>query len=162
VSDAVGADLAYAATYNGEQDVWFLRLGDFDCNANGIGDALDVAQHRSTDWNENGIPDECENLHPSDSSTPAARSRLLQNVPNPCNPATTIPFDLVAPGWVRVRLFDVAGRPVRTLVRDAQAGRNSVAWDGTDDAGLAVAAGIYVYQLEAPGFTAARRLAIVR
>ena len=43
VSDPVGADLAYAATYNGEQDVWFLRIGDYDCNANGIGDAVDVA-----------------------------------------------------------------------------------------------------------------------
>jgi hypothetical protein len=162
VSDVVGADLAYAATYNGEQDVWFLRIGDYDCNANGIADVLDIAQRRSTDWNYNGIPDECENLRLSDSTTPAVRTQLLQNVPNPCNPATRIPFDLAVPGHVAVRLFDVAGRPVRTLGLDAHAGRNEVRWDGTDDAGRPVAAGIYVYRLAAPGFTATRRLAVVR
>ncbi len=39
VSDAVGADLAYAATFNGEQDVYYLRIGDYDCNGNGVGDS---------------------------------------------------------------------------------------------------------------------------
>ena len=98
----------------------------------------------------------------SDNAAPAAPHRLLQNAPNPCNPTTVIPFDMPAPAAVRLRLFDVAGRPVRTLVRDAQAGRNAVTWDGTDDAGRPVGTGIYVYRLEAPGFTAARRLALVR
>ena len=60
VSDLVGADLAYAATFNGEQDVYYVRIGDYDCNINGVGDAEDIANGTSTDSNLDGIPDECE------------------------------------------------------------------------------------------------------
>jgi hypothetical protein len=61
-SDVVGADLAYAATFNGEEDVYYMRIGDFDCNGNGVGDAQDIADGTSPDVNGNGIPDECECL----------------------------------------------------------------------------------------------------
>ena len=60
VSDQVGANLAYAATFNGEQDVYFLRIGEYDCNDNGIADSVDLAAKTSADCNDNGIPDECE------------------------------------------------------------------------------------------------------
>ena len=60
ISDSAGANLAYAATFNGEQDVYFLRLGDRDCNANGAADELDVGTGASADCNENLVPDECE------------------------------------------------------------------------------------------------------
>ena len=60
ISDRVGADLAYAATFNGEQDVYYLRIGDYDCNGNGVGDPDDIAARTSGDCNANGIPDECE------------------------------------------------------------------------------------------------------
>jgi len=60
VSDDVGAHLAYAATFNGEEDVWYLRIGDYDCNSNGVADSVDIATGTSHDWNRNDIPDECE------------------------------------------------------------------------------------------------------
>ncbi|MCK4872646.1 MAG: exo-alpha-sialidase [Phycisphaerales bacterium] len=60
ISDSVGAHVAYAATLNGEQDVYYVRLGDYDCNNNGVGDADDLAAHTSLDCNDNGIPDECD------------------------------------------------------------------------------------------------------
>ena len=60
VSDDVGASVAYAATFNGEQDVYFLRIGDYDCNQNGIGDETDLLSGGARDCNENGIPDSCE------------------------------------------------------------------------------------------------------
>ena len=60
VSDAVGADLAFAATFNGEQDVYSLRLGPYDCNRNGADDELDIDSGTSGDCNRNRIPDECE------------------------------------------------------------------------------------------------------
>ena len=62
VSDLVGAHVAYAATFNGEQDVYYLRIGDYDCNGNGVGDAIDIQIGTSVDNNDNGIPDECEGL----------------------------------------------------------------------------------------------------
>lgn len=62
VSDLVGAHVAYAATFNGEQDVYYLRIGDYDCNGNGDGDTNDIGQGVSLDLDLNGIPDECEAL----------------------------------------------------------------------------------------------------
>jgi hypothetical protein len=62
VSDRVGADVAYSATFNGEQDLYYLRIGDRDCNGNGLSDTDDIAEGRSDDANGNGIPDECECL----------------------------------------------------------------------------------------------------
>ena len=59
-SDLLGANLAWAATFNGEQDVYFLRIGEYDCNGNGIGDPDDIAAETSADCNANSIPDECE------------------------------------------------------------------------------------------------------
>ena len=58
ISDDVAANLAYAATFNGEQDVYFLRIGD--CNGNGTHDSSDIADGTSTDLNANTVPDECE------------------------------------------------------------------------------------------------------
>jgi hypothetical protein len=52
--------VGYAATFNGEQDVYFLRIGPWDCNGNEMEDALDIGEARSADCNANGVPDECE------------------------------------------------------------------------------------------------------
>ena len=60
VSDSVGAHVAYAATFNGEQDVYYLRIGNYDCNGNGISDLDDLAGGTSPNCNANDIPDECE------------------------------------------------------------------------------------------------------
>lgn len=59
-SDDVGASLAFATTLNGEQDVYFLRIGDYDCNQNGVGDAAEIAARPDLDCNTNGILDSCE------------------------------------------------------------------------------------------------------
>ena len=62
VSDDVGAHVAWAATFNGEQDVYYLRIGQQDCNGNGITDAFDILLGTSLDDDGNGVPDECEEL----------------------------------------------------------------------------------------------------
>jgi hypothetical protein len=59
-SDLVGANLAWTATFSGGQDVFYLRINDYDCNANGIGDDLDLQSGFAQDCNSNGIPDSCE------------------------------------------------------------------------------------------------------
>lgn len=61
-SDLVGVDLAYSATFNNEQDVYYMRINDYDCNGNGVGDAIDLSSGFSKDLNKNTIPDECECL----------------------------------------------------------------------------------------------------
>ena len=52
------AGLAYSATFNGEQDVYYVKVGD--CNANGAHDAVDIQTSASPDVNADGVPDECE------------------------------------------------------------------------------------------------------
>jgi hypothetical protein len=59
VSDGTGTDVAYAATFNGEQDVYYVRLFP-DCNTNGTSDVTDIATLVSTDCNANHVPDECD------------------------------------------------------------------------------------------------------
>ncbi len=59
VSDDTGADVAYCATFNSEQDVYYVRLFP-DCNGNGISDVADLAGHTSQDCDLNLVPDECQ------------------------------------------------------------------------------------------------------
>ncbi len=102
ISDLAGADLAYAATFNGEQDVYFLRLGD--CNGNGIHDGEELADGSAFDVNGNAVLDECECLADLDGSGdvgPADLAMLLATWgPCPGCPAdlngddTVGPFDL--------------------------------------------------------------------
>jgi hypothetical protein len=61
VSGANGAHIAYSATFNGEQDVYYLNIFP-DCNGNKQSDVLDIDQRRSSDTNSNHIPDSCENI----------------------------------------------------------------------------------------------------
>lgn len=61
VSNDTGADVAYAATFNGEQDVYHLRVFP-DCNGNGVSDVSDIDDQTSPDANANMTPDGCELL----------------------------------------------------------------------------------------------------
>ncbi len=100
----------------------------------------------------------------TDDELPAATWALSQNFPNPFNPATTIHYDVKAGGGqVSLRIFDVSGRVVRTLVDGRQTeGAKSVTWNGTNDAGQRVASGIYFYRMSAPGFTETKKMVLLR
>jgi hypothetical protein len=74
---------------------------------------------------------------------------VLSNYPNPFNPSTTIRFELHKDGYVTVKIYDLNGRLVKVLLSGEQtAGTHTAVWDGTDDAGRKVAAGVYFCQLE--------------
>jgi hypothetical protein len=87
-----------------------------------------------------------------------------QNAPNPFNPLTNIAYDV--PAGVEelvIRVHDVAGRHVRTLVSGpVPPGRHTVAWSGTNESGEAVASGVYYYTLEAPGHLATRKMVLMK
>ncbi len=75
---------------------------------------------------------------------------LHANYPNPFNPMTTLVYDLPRPARVVITIFDLQGRAVRRLGdRFQEAGRHKLIWDGLDDGGQTVAAGVYFYRLEA-------------
>lgn len=88
---------------------------------------------------------------------------LAQNIPNPVGSATRIRFSLPNGGPVSLTVYDVSGRRVRTLVdRDMGAGEFEVRWNGTDERGSAVSAGVYFYRLVAERKTLTRRMVILR
>jgi len=92
------------------------------------------------------------------------RPVLAQNVPNPFNPSTEIRFSVPAPGQkATLRVYDVAGREVRTLVQNEKiSGSRSVTWNGTNEKGEPVGSGIYLYRLEVGGESLSRKLVLVR
>ena len=99
---------------------------------------------------------------PGDGETPLA-FRLDKNFPNPFNPRTTIRFALPEAGRTRVVVFDVAGRQVKTLVdEDLSAQVHSVIWNGDDDRGRTVAAGVYFYMVTSGDDTSVGRMALVK
>jgi hypothetical protein len=88
---------------------------------------------------------------------------LSQNWPNPFNPSTTIEFGLQESGHVSLRIYDAAGRLVRSLVDESKpAGSYSAVWDGRDGNGVFVASGIYFYMLKSPEFEATRKMVLLR
>ncbi len=89
---------------------------------------------------------------------------LHQNYPNPFNPQTNIPYDLAEGGDVVLRIYNLLGQEVRTLVRERQApGRYTIQWSGMDDRGVSVSSGIYFYQVSVAGkFQDAKRLMLLK
>jgi hypothetical protein len=83
--------------------------------------------------------------------------------PNPFNPLTAIRFDLARGGSVRLAVYDVAGRLVRTLVAAELApGCHETSWDGRDAAGRAVGSGNYFARLDAGGTNVTVRMSLIR
>lgn len=76
------------------------------------------------------------------------RFTLLGNYPNPFNPATEIIFVAPRSGHVRLEIYNILGRKVKTLLDESvTVGLKAVTWDGTSDSGYPVASGIYYYRL---------------
>lgn len=121
VSGNEHAHLAWAATFNGEQDVYYSRI------------ALGNVAVRE--------------VKVDDARTPR-RATLAQNYPNPFNPATTINYTLARGGAVELKILNEMGAVVRVLAREVKsAGTHSATWDGRNEAGELLASGQYFYSL---------------
>lgn len=95
---------------------------------------------------------------------PAAGVMLAQCYPNPFNPVTTIPFELPDRRTVTLRIYDVQGRLVSTLLdgRVLPAGPHAAVWQGRDDRGREAPSGLYLYQLTAGEQVRTRQMTLVR
>ena len=93
---------------------------------------------------------------------PAAAAATLSAAPNPFNPCVTLTVSLPAAAAVRVEVFDARGRRVRRVFAGAlDAGQHALSWDGRDDAGAAMAGGVYVARVGGDGgVQAARKLVL--
>ena len=88
-----------------------------------------------------------------------AQHRLGDSYPNPFNPAVVLPLDLATDAaGVSLTVYDVLGRRVRQVWDGALgAGTHRFTWDGRDEAGKAVAAGVYIYKVEIDGQVEAKK-----
>jgi hypothetical protein len=90
-------------------------------------------------------------------------NRLELTRPNPFRAETRITYQLARPGRVDLRVYDVAGRLVMTLVEGrVDAGRHHVVWEGRNVSGNRVASGVYFARLTTDGFTQVRRITLLR
>ena len=88
---------------------------------------------------------------------------LEQNYPNPFNPSTAISYQLLANSYVTLRVFDLLGREVATLVSGAQAaGRHTIVWNAQNNFGETVSSGVYLYRLTAGGSVLTRRMVFLK
>ena len=88
---------------------------------------------------------------------------LFQNYPNPFNPSTQITFDVPASEFVMLRVFNLLGQDVHTLINKAMTpGRYTVEWNGNDMLNNEVASGVYFYELRGKSFISRKKMLLIR
>lgn len=88
---------------------------------------------------------------------------LAQNFPNPFNPETQIVFNVPVASDVRIRVYNLMGQHVRTLTEARYStGVHAVTWDGRNDSGQLVSAGVYLYRMETPGFAMTKKMLLMK
>ncbi len=148
----------YAATSASETGA--LKRGDsFRLSVN------DVVSNETFTWTENGARIAIGSLTGKsgpDNNLPSSYS-LAQNYPNPFNPTTTIKFSLPASGQATLEVFNVLGVLVATPFNGmANAGDNTVVWDGKNTKGESVASGVYLYRLTSGSYNETRKMMLLK
>jgi hypothetical protein len=88
---------------------------------------------------------------------------LRQNYPNPFNPETRIAYEIGKSGQVTIKIFNVLGQEMRTLVDEVKsAGAFEVIWDGWDNTGQRVPGGLYFYRMETHGHKVTRKMTLLQ
>jgi len=101
-------------------------------------------------------------VHPGAGETPVTYA-LEQNYPNPFNPTTEISYSIGEPGGVTLRVFDILGREVATLVNGREgAGSYRVTWNGRNAQNLPVTSGVYFYRLESGSYVKTNRMILLK
>jgi hypothetical protein len=88
---------------------------------------------------------------------------LYQNYPNPFNPATEIKFDIPKESHVKIVIYDITGKEVKTLVDEVvKPGAYRILWDGTDNSGNKVTSGIYFYRMIAGSYVSVKKMVLIK
>jgi hypothetical protein len=124
-------------------------------NNDTTGDDVSRDQDSTSDGNQSVVD-------PSEEVLPDVWA-LGQNYPNPFNPTTTIEFSMPQAAGVTVRVYNVLGQVVKTLVNGTlPPGIHRVQWDATDDTGAGVTSGLYIYRMETEAFQATKTLVLMK
>ncbi|HMY35662.1 MAG TPA: T9SS type A sorting domain-containing protein [bacterium] len=88
---------------------------------------------------------------------------LSQNYPNPFNPRTTIRYDVAKAGKVVIKVYNMLGQEVATLINaQRDPGRYSIQWDGRNNAGSVVASGVYLYRMQVGDVVRSKRMLFLK
>lgn len=99
---------------------------------------------------------------PTSTTVPKAFT-LEQNYPNPFNPSTKIRYAIPENSRVTLKVFNLLGRPVGTLVDEHQGANNyEITWDGRDDAGVIQSSGVYILQLKSGNNLQSRKMVFIK
>ena len=98
------------------------------------------------------------------SNTPPVEHYILgQNYPNPFNPFTKIDYEIPAAGKITIKVYNIRGQYVKTLVNEhKEAGSDYTYWDGTDDKNRKISSGVYFYQLESKSSTKTKKMILIK
>ena len=88
---------------------------------------------------------------------------LSQNYPNPFNPTTKITYSLPQNSYVSIKVYDMLGREVRSLVNSEMlAGNHSIEWSGENNFGSKVASGTYIYRITAGNYISTKKMVLIK
>ncbi len=153
VPNVLGADSNYVltmdSTYWAPSNIWvWCNPGDVECAWGGPYEFL-VFPPNDVDFAGGG-------------ALPTVFS-LRQNYPNPFNPTTEVHFDVPSRSSVKIEVYNVLGRKVKTLVDEEMAAGSYVrTWDGTSNSGNAISSGVYLYKMEAGSFVETKKMMMLK
>ncbi len=156
--------------------VEILEFAPWDVNKDGMVNILDFiiiqnGRGANSDVNGDGVTDMLDmvaaagNISTSPALIPTV-NKLLRNFPNPFNPETWIPYQIISGDDVVVRIYGATGKLVRTIdLGYKHAGRHAAKstaayWDGNNEDGERVASGIYYYAIKTGDFSAVRKMVV--
>lgn len=145
--------VSFASAFSGKnpQGTWRLRITDFYNGNTGYLYAWGLRINNSM-----GVEENYSDIVPDNFV-------LEQNYPNPFNPITTIKFSLPIESRTRLVVYDILGNKVATLVDDIKpAGSYGLTWDGTNDQGIKISSGVYIYRLETENFVAMKKMLMLK
>lgn len=101
-------------------------------------------------------------IFPDFSPVPGAEKFAVRSYPNPFNPAVKIEFTMPKPGHLSLKVFNVKGELVKTLINDRQEMSGNIIWDGTDDGGARVSSGVYFTEARTAGQVQVQKMMMVK
>ncbi len=98
----------------------------------------------------------------ADGLTPKSYN-LEANYPNPFNPSTTVKYYIAKPGKTSIKIYNLRGEEIKTIVNETQAaGAYSAIWNGVNNSGQTVASGVYIVTLKSGDFIQSRRVTLLK
>jgi len=130
--------------------------------ANWGGSSNDEGWLRPGSWGFMEVIDPTTDVADGTAAVPK-RFHLSESYPNPFNPSTTLAYELAKYSEVKIVVYDMLGKQIKTLINGSKAaGAYTAKWDGTNDAGLRVASGLYFCKMITPDYSRTVKMTLIK